>query len=285
MGMALKIRISGSGPESDAPSAEDLLDHVRDYLDILRGVEEAVAEDGTSAIDWRVVNASRNSPLGLELEAFPRQYATNVDRRVALVIGHTAVGLELLQRDAERPAFFTDKVMTRARSMFQRVTNGLNLTEVDFGQGLPEIRITPTSAREAAANADRVLKPLDKPYREQGSIEGYFQGVERDGHGRRVLYIRHRSTGEPVKCLLGGLALMKVEEHHIADVFRHRRIQVLGTINYKSLGRISYVEGADVRFLRSREQLPQVDDIIDREFTGGLRSEDYIDEVRNGGLA
>jgi len=51
MGKMFKIRISGSGAGTDAPSVEDLLDQVRDYLEVLHGVEEAVAEDGALAIE------------------------------------------------------------------------------------------------------------------------------------------------------------------------------------------------------------------------------------------
>jgi hypothetical protein len=281
MGRMFKIRISGSGAGTDAPSVEDLLDQVRDYLEILHGVEEAVAEDGALAIDWRIVDASRNSPLALECQAFPRNYAVNIDRRPELVMNCTAKAFQLLQTTAERPEYFTDKVLTKARGIFDRVTNGLNLTEVDFGEGLPPILITPVIARGAAANTDRVLKPVSKPYREFGSVEGYFQGVERDGFGRKLLYIRHRVTGDIIKCIVAGKALMEVERHQIAEVFHNRRVQVTGMLHFKSLGRLSQVEANEVRFLRSRSELPQVNDIIDRNFTGGMTSEDYIERQRS----
>jgi hypothetical protein len=276
-----KIRISGSGAGTDAPSVEDLLDQVRDYLEILHGVEEAVAEDGAPAIDWRIVDASRNSPLALECQAFPRNHAVNIDRRAELVMNCTAKGFQLLQTTAERPEYFTDKVLTKARGIFDRVTNGLNLTEVDFGEGLPPILITPVIARGAAANTDHVLKPVSKPYREFGSVERYFQGVERDGFGRKLLYIRHRVTGDIIKCIVSGKALMEVERHQIAEVFHNQRVQVTGMLHFKSLGRLSQVEVNEVRFLRSRSELPQVNDIIDRDFTGGMTSEDYIERQRS----
>lgn len=281
MGRMFKIRISGSGAGTDAPSVEDLLDQVRDYLEILHGVEEAVAEDGALAIDWRIVDASRNSPLALECQAFPRNYAVNIDRRAELVMSCTAKGFQLLQTTAERPEYFTDKVLTKVRGIFDRVTNGLNLTEVDSGEGLPPILITPVNARWAAANTDRVLKPVSKPYREFSSVEGYFQGVERDGFGRKLLFVRHRVTGDTIKCIVSGNALAEVERQQIAKVFHNRRVQVTGMLHFKSLGRLSQVEANEVRFLRSRSELPQVNDIIDRDFTGGMTSEDYIERQRS----
>ena len=47
----VRIRIRGHGAETDAPSVEDLLDQVRDYVEILKGVEAAIAADGENAID------------------------------------------------------------------------------------------------------------------------------------------------------------------------------------------------------------------------------------------
>ena len=106
MGKMFKIRISGSGAGTDAPSVEDLLDQVRDYLEILHGVEEAVAEDGALAIEWRIVNASRNSPLALECQTFPKNYAVNIDRRAELVMSCTAKGFERLQTAAGETRVF-----------------------------------------------------------------------------------------------------------------------------------------------------------------------------------
>ena len=88
----IKLVISGKGAETDAPAVEDVLDQLRDYHDILKEVEEAVAEDGKRAIDWRIVNASRNSPLSFEFEAFPHEFAVNIDRRAESVVSATAVG-------------------------------------------------------------------------------------------------------------------------------------------------------------------------------------------------
>lgn len=56
-------------------------------------------------------------------------------------------------------------------------------------------------------------------------------------------------------------------------------------LHFKSLGKLSHVEANDVRFLRPRSELPQVDDIVDPDFTGGMSSEDYIEELRNGRLS
>jgi hypothetical protein len=280
----VRIKISGHGVGTDAPSVDDLFDQLRDYIDILRGVEAAIAEDGQNAIDWRVIDAGKSSPVSMVFGAFPRQYAVNIDRRTDAVLQRTAGGLATLRTRAERPPYFTDHVLQRARRTFERVTNGLDLTEVQFG-GLPPLTITPTIARQAANNARVALTPLERPYRELGSIDGLTQAAESDGFGRKLLYVKNRLNGESVKCILSGQALEVVQEHRIAEVYRPIRIRIFGVIYYRGLGRVFQMEGNTVEFVPPRSELPSVDDILDETFTGGLRSEDYLDRLRDGQLS
>lgn len=285
MGRIIKLSISSRAAETDAPSVDDLLDQVRDYFDIVRGVEEAIAGDGSNVVDWRVVDAGKNSPIALAVEAFPRIYGVNIDQRAELAVRHAAAGMQALQTGEERPPYFTEKVLGKAGRFFARVTNGLDLTRVDHGAGVPELVVTPATARAAARHTESILKPpAAKPYRELGSLEGYFQSVERDGWGRPILFVRHRLTGEPVKCLISEEARETVEQHRFADIWSSRRVEVFGTISYKSLGKIAQVEAVAVRFLRPRSELPKLEDIEDENFTGGLRSEDYIARLRDGEL-
>ena len=174
----LSIRARGS---TDSPTVEDLLAQLRDYFAILEGVEEAVAEDGRRAIEWRIVGASMNTPITFEAAAFPKDFAVNIDNRAEIVMRQTAIGLDALRRGGERPSYFTEKVLQRAEGMFERVTNGLAETMIDHGAELPALDITTTVAREAVANTRSVLTPKAAPYRELGSIEGNVQSIERDG--------------------------------------------------------------------------------------------------------
>ena len=164
------------------------------------------------------------------------------------------------------------------------MANGLDLSEIDFGEGIPGVVVTPLVAQLSANNVRAVLTPGDKPYRELGAIEGVIESVERDGFGRRILSVKHRLTGETIKCVLSGNALEAVEDHRIADVYRSRRLRVFGIIHYRSLGRIREIDATEAEFGRPRAELPSVDDILDENFTGGLRSEDYLERLRDGRL-
>lgn len=284
MRKVVKLRISGQAPNTDAPSVEDMLGQVRDYLEVLRGVEEAIAGGSPSAVVWRIVNASRGSLLAFELEAFPVDYGINIDRRVEAIVADVAQGLASLQTTTERPSNFTDEVLKRAQSLFERVTNGLSLSEADFGKDLPQVTLTPNVARAAASNTQRLLEPSDKPYKSLGSVEGYFQGVETDGHGRRIVFVRDRVSGQVVRCIVSDAALSAVETHEIGEVWRNRRIQVFGRLHFKAVGKLGHVDASRIRFFRTRAELPQADDIVDPDFTNGLRSEDYLERLRDGSL-
>jgi hypothetical protein len=118
MNKRVTLSVTGRGSDTDAPTVEDFLGQVRDYFEILGQVEETLAEDGQSAIEWRVTGASKNSPLSIEAEAFPRQFAVNVDRRTELVISNVAAGLQQLQSTALRPTYFNDKALLAAQRIF-----------------------------------------------------------------------------------------------------------------------------------------------------------------------
>ena len=285
MGKRITLRIAGRGPDTDAPTVGDLIDQLRDYFELLGAVEEALAEDSQQAIQWRVIHASTASPLTFTVEAFARQYAVNVDRRADLVVSHAIKGLDHLQGAADRPPHFPERALQKAERIFQRVTNGLDQTTIEAGEGLPAIVLTPSRARVAAKNVRAVLEPPGKAYKEIGSIEGYVQRVDEDGRGRRVVYLKHRLTGDQIRCFVTGQAEEEFGQREIHDVWRHRRVSCFGTIHFRGPGRVSHMDATKVRFLRSRSELPDVDDIIDPNFTGGMRSEDYLDKLRDGNLS
>lgn len=281
MSRTIKLSVRARG-EVDSPTVEDLLDQVRDYFEILKGVEQAVAEDGTNAIEWRVINATTNSPIAFEVKAFARDFAVNIDHRAEVVARQTAIGLAQLERTSDRPSYFTDDVLVRAERLFARVTNGLDKTVVDYGPDLPGMDVTPAIARQATANIKATLKPDSKPYEEIGSLEGYIDSIERDGWGKPIARIRLRLNGETIKCFVSGQALAALEDHQIRDVYRGRRVLAHGKLKYRGLGSLRDAEVFEIRFLRERGDLPDIEDIQDENFTGGLRTEDYLKRLRNG---
>lgn len=286
MAEPIRIRIRGSDSETDAPTIEDFIEQVRDLFTILHEVEKAIdpAHKG-GAIEWRITKATTNSPIAIEATPFGRDHATYVEPRAREVLRHTAAGLNQLKIGTERPTYFTEAVLTRAKSISKRVTNGLALTEVEFGDGTPDFVLTPQPAALMVANTETVLAPPKaRPYREAGSIEGFIGGVSHDGHGRTIMTMQARITGEEVKCILRGDANRIVRERQVGEVIDGKRVRVIGTLLYRGPRRIDHVEGHRIEFLRGEKELPTLEDITDPDFTGGLSSEEYLEALRDGRL-
>jgi hypothetical protein len=283
MGKKVTLQIQGSGGDTDAPTVRDFLDQLQDFFGILSGVEEAISSDAKSVIEWRIVSASMNSPIRIEAEAFSREYGVNIDRRVNSVVRNAAEGLRQLSVSEHRPPHFTDSVLQRAESFFLRVTNGLANAVVDYGDDEPTLEVKPDLARSAGKIINKILKPTPKAYRELGSVEGYFRAAEIDGHHRPLIWIKHRLTGSEVKCVISSEDMkLRMASAHIGDVWKRRRLLLTGIVYYKALGKIDYVEAEDFRLLRQRHELPSVDDILDETFTNGMKTEDYLEKLRNG---
>ena len=276
----LRIDITGSDPDSDAPSVDDLVGQLSNVLDLLREVERAVALPGEQdELVWRVVNATRKSPLAVEIAAYPKRFGTNITRREKAVRETTSRGLAQLRNTGERPTYFSDVALKKAEGLFERVLQGLGETRLEFSGGLPQLDITRAVAAAATENMLRAAKPADKPYRELGSIEGFLSKIEKDGWGRPILWFRARITDDTVKCVLKSRALQEVRRLTAGSVIDGERALITGVLYYKGIGRLASVDAEDL-YIYAADQAVKLSDIVDPNFTGGVRSEDYLEELR-----
>ncbi len=150
-------------------------------------------------------------------------------------------------------------MLTKVERMAERVLNGLAATEIIFppDAAIPNFVMTPTIARQTAGNVKSILSPVEKPYDELGSVEGFFAGAERDGFGRAILFIKHRVTGDQIKCIITESALPDVSNQRLEEVFKSRRILITGRISYRGLGRVREIFADGVRFLACARGTPK----------------------------
>jgi hypothetical protein len=278
----IKITIKGSDEiGTDAPTVDDFLGQVRDFQDILRGVEKAVSEDGENEIVWRVTNAQMNSPIWVELTPFAKNPAIYVDARAEYVERATMEGIVAIKNGDQHPLYFNDEVMAKARKIHSRVTNGLADTTFSFDASITAnpIVIDRDSARKVDASYQAALAAQPIPYRELGSIEGFVSKAELDGYGRAILRFRARLDGTEIKAVATGRAFQQLEALRLSDVWQGVRVRVYGTISYRSLGVVDSLSATGIEVL-DQSPLPSMDDIIDESFTGGMRSELYLAELR-----
>lgn len=76
----IKFRIRGDRAEGH-PTVDDFLDQLRDLIGIIEAAEKAMP-DGESAIEWRITQATTNSPVAIEATPFPKHAGVNIDERV-----------------------------------------------------------------------------------------------------------------------------------------------------------------------------------------------------------
>ena len=280
--MAEPIRLTISGPADgniDAPNVEDFLNQVRDFVELLHGIEKAVEADGKSDLVWRITDAAMNSPISVELTPYGRGPAALVAARVSLVEQTALDGLRALQRGEGRAAYFTDEVMLKARRLHSRVLNGLTSTSIGFARDPQPVAIDRPAARQFAQNLERAASVGGMPYRELGSVEGYVTKPELDGYDRAILRFRARLDGSEVKAFASGQAFRQIEDLTISEVWHGVRVRVYGLINYRSLGQIETINATSIEVLDA-ENLPGIEDIVDPSFTGSLTSHDFLRQLR-----
>lgn len=282
--MTTKVEISiGGRGEDDAPLLGDLIEQIQDYFEMLNGVAASIAGDDIERFDWRVTGLSKNSPARVTVEAFARAGHPDGPDLAAKAQRVTVDGLQHLRTSDVRPLHFTDNVIEAADRFARRITSSLAETSVYSGPE-SEIALKPFEAAEVVRHIE-VVRESDPvhPYRELGSFEGYILNVGADGWGRPYIIVRNRVSGADVKCFLSGDALRALEEEPVAKVvWRDRRVTAVGILKYRSAGKMSQAEVSRLDFADPLERLPQLQDIIDRGFTHGLTSEEYLERVRSG---
>ena len=286
--MAKPIKIVVSGNEidgQDAPTVEDLLAQIQDVVNVLKGVEEAIALDGKREIIWRVTNVTKNSPLTFEITPFPKTHAMNIDRRAEQVVTSSASGLGALASGGERPAYFSNELMDRVEKVYQRVTNGLSATKIDFGGYVdaPAVEISKPTVRAAVASIKRFQSPTAVTHKELGSIEGVISRVELDGNNRPVVWLRSRLDGQTIRCAPSGGALDHIGHYEVAEVLRGMRVIMYGVVNYKSLEDVASIDVDRIHVFAPDSELPGFEKIVSPNFTKGVEASDYLEAVRQDG--
>lgn len=282
MTTTVKLQIVGRG-ENDAPLLADLLDQVRDFFEMVSGVAASIAGDQVERFDWRVIGLSKQSPATITVEAVPRHGFASADGIAAQAKHHTTLGLRQLQSGDARPIHFTNNVLEVADRFTRRITRGLAGTVVS-SENEDDLVVRPTDATKVVKNIAKVRESEQiHSYRELGSVEGSIQTIGEDGWGKPFIVICSRITGAEVKCYLSGEALKALEQEPVAKVvWRKRRVFAVGLLRFRAEGRLYQADIARLDFSDPEESLPELADIVDRNFTSGVDSQIFLERLRNG---
>jgi D-Tyr-tRNAtyr deacylase len=281
----IKIVVKGTDNSGvDAPTVDDLLMQIQDFVSVLKGVERGMT-GGEEELIWRVTDVTKNSPLAFEITPYPKKHAMNIDNRAEEVVVNTSAGLHAIAEKGERPLYFSDAIVSKAEKIYARVTNGLSETTIDFGayKIAKPVTISKVMATQSMRHISTIKTPSPVPYRELGSIEGFITKVERDGHGRPIVWITTRLDKQEVKCLAEGNALNRIGHMEVERVWKGSRVKVFGDLYYKALGKLDKIEADTVQFYEDDEKLPSIDVIVDPNFALGVESAEYLRQLREDG--
>lgn len=146
-----------------------------------------------------------------------------------------------------------------------------------------EVVITSANAVLSLVTFDSFAPPkpdLVRPKTQIGSVEGYFASVATH-YGHPAIVMRERKTGRDIKCLISEDDSKRIaDEIRIDDVWHNARIVAHGRISYADNGAVSRVEAHTIRRVNSAGVELQ----LDREFTSGMSSFDYLEAFREGAL-
>ena len=282
----IKIIVKGSGAfGDDAPTVEDLVAQVQDFVSVLHQVESAISESGQEEIVWKVTNLTKNSPLTIEISPYPKDAAVNIDRRVGEVISATSDGIRELTVHGRRPRFFNEKAIDKTTSVFKRVANGLENTVFDFSafHGVRDVEASRRNVKQSLKEIEKLSSHKAVAYREFGSVEGYISKVELDGFGRPIIWMKARLDGQLIKCVSDDHGLDRIGHFEVAEVLKGLRVNVFGTIQYKDYEKVSYVDVTRVHVFASDDELPNFTEIVSPDFTNGLEASKYLEILRNDG--
>ncbi|MCA3559685.1 MAG: hypothetical protein IOC82_01485 [Aestuariivirga sp.] len=276
MAERVKVTVRASGAHPDVLTILDAMRQVLDFFQLL-------AKEGEPGIEWRLSKASTNSPFYIVGEAVSLHAGVDV----TVVARSQKQALEHSLRDIVSNRLPIDPLfdIKIAKRFFERNTNGIGVTEIDFETG-DIIKVTPQVARQAVETIVRqpenALYEFVRPTEEVGSIEGtlFYVGTHRKAPAVQIIDSR---TKEKVWCRLSAELERSFDgKTTFDDVWKHRRVRIRGRIKYKDDGAIDYVLSSDITKIVERQV--SLDEIQDREFTGGLSVVEYLDRFRDGSL-
>jgi len=211
------------------------------FLSLVREVAGAVVERG-DPVRW-IVDRVEAGSLVIRVRLDPAENVKPVAmHRVAEAVADGAVRLE---QAAERPPFFTDEALARARELAQF-----------RGDDLPGIALR--NGHDRAPVTDRMIENVDKVLGPDllsiGTIEGRLESVT--VHNRRAFNVYDDLTGQRIECHFG----RRIEVEAIAAAVE-KRVGVTGELRYRRSGELVGVRAHELEVFHDQSEIPSADDI------------------------
>ena len=254
------VRLKLEGEAKSIP-LRVFLTAVQNELKILADLDTAISGEPKGTLDWYVTEM-RVGSLEVVTESRSRSDYRDIGAEVSKGI---VASLEEIERRGATPPYLSHHGMQSVKKLLGTVGKG-KATGLLMASPSENVSISVT-----AKAADNVRQLLPIRYHSLGSVEGKIEMINIHGGSRFVVY--DSRTRRAITCQFDSKMWMDTVKKALGQ-----RVNISGMVHANTRGEPLRVEIDDIRILRSKKELPSIDDIagIDPDFTGRLSTADYL---------
>jgi len=264
----LKLQVGSPGKPVDADAFVGIFQNT---IAALKAIDRGFSTHGVETVQWEVIGAGSNSPIYATIRG--RDTTSHDGRHGRKVTSAFVKGLEQLSRDRTCPAGFGSDSLKYVR----KIVSEAKLHQLRPVYSTPELEVRITE--EVALNANRAERALEMGKShlvEYGTIEGRLRDLS-ESRSYDKLGVLDRLTGEVTHCYLRNEAL----EPMVLKGWKHR-VAVTGDITIdRQSGLPIKVMVDEIRILRDRGELPQIEDLHGIDITNGVEPSEYVRRLRD----
>lgn len=269
--LTLRILSTADGADADA-----FLEIFADTLAALKEIDKNVSEYGAETLAWRVVDAGLRSPIFATLA--PAKMTSNTkDEQGSIVVEAFISGLQQLEQTGVPPAQFNEAALRATAKLTRSFAKGVQ--RIEYRTNGATVAATHTVAQNAN-NAIHLLElhkaKLAGRYFEYGTIEGHLKTLTEQSD-RDKLMVVDELTGKPTRCYIRRTGL----DEEVRKSWK-RRVAVSGTMTVdRNTGDAIEMDVDEIRALRERADLPQIENLRGIDITSGIEPSDYVRGLRD----
>jgi hypothetical protein len=227
--------------DTNVPMAR-LLKIQETFMTFLHELGKSMADTTRDPVEW-IVRRTEHGSLDFALDTEAMSERTPVDLPPAIKRA-AALGLRVLQGAADRPEYYTDRVLEAVKDFATLADDDVPFRVGDAAGAIP---ITPM----IRIHVEQILVA---PIVVMGTVEGKLESVT--VHERRVFNIFDPVTRERIECHFAH----RITIEEIARAIE-RRVLVTGEIRYRDSGEIASVKAEVMTVIPLDKDLPSADDV------------------------
>ncbi len=278
------ITIHPSVDDSEPVRALEALEQGADVLRLLDAVGRLHHTGGAPPL-WRLVRASTNSPLTLEVAVDESADLADIDLYIRETRNELVDSLEGLAEKGVLPTWLNEEVLPIARNIFSRSRNGLGALEIGNGNGRRFV-IDRVVAESVAPTLDAAASVVIEAGRGEeqvwGEVEGTIVSVG-TWYGKPAFRVWSRQLVKAAWCILSPALVESFGAEQTVDaVWKHKRVAMGGQLIFRD-GSIVRIIATSVRDLPAHSRV-DIEVLRDPNFTGGLDPVEYLRRFYEGEL-